>query len=87
MLDVTASRNFTGSSIINGTQVASMYGNVNQKGDITINKSIMNRSVYNENKETVQKDMDDFENMIYEAIESMNQFALTNSTSENVEAE
>ena len=64
-----------------------IYGNVNQKGDITINKSIMNRSVYNENKETVQKDMDDFENMIYEAIESMNQFALTNSTSENVEAE
>ena len=87
MLDVIASRNFTGSSIINGTQVASMYGNVNQKGDITINKSIMNRSVYNANKETVQKDMDDFENMIYEAIESMNQFASTNSTSENVEAE
>ena len=45
MLDVIASRNFTGSSIINGTQVASMYGNVNQKGDITINKSIMNRSI------------------------------------------
>ena len=87
MLDVIASRNFTGSSIINGAQVVSMYGNVNQKGDITINKSIMNRSVYNANKETVQKDMDDFENMIYEAIESMNQFALTNSTSENVEAE
>lgn len=70
MLKVTTSKSFSGSSMINGSQVANMYATVNEVGSITINKTIMDQNAYAKNKEEVEKDMADFDALIYGSIKT-----------------
>ena len=69
MLKVTTSKNFSGSSMIGNVQVANMYATVNEIGSVTINKTIMDQNTYAKNKEEVEKDMADFDALIYSSIE------------------
>ena len=70
MLKVTTSKSFSGSSTVDGIQVATMYATVNEVGSVTINKTIMDQNAYTKNKEEVEKDMADFAALIYGSIES-----------------
>ena len=70
MLKVTTSKSFSGSSTVDGIQVATMYATVNEVGSVTINKTIMDQNAYTKNKEEVEKDMADFDALIYGSIES-----------------
>ena len=78
MLNTTTSKNFSGTSTIKnaGTTgtienvvVANMYATINEDGNININKTITNQKVYVEHKEEVEKDMSDFEDLVYGSIE------------------
>lgn len=74
MLRTTTSKSFNGTSTINDASgapiiVASMYATINEDGNVNINKTITNRTVYAANKSEVQKDFDDFENLVYGNIE------------------
>ena len=70
MLKTTTSKNLNGTSIVDdgemkGVIVASMYASISEDGNININKTITNKEVYNRHKEEVQKDLHDFENVVY----------------------
>ena len=78
MLQTTTSKNFSGTSTIKnaGTTgtienvvVANMYATINENGNININKTITDQKAYVEHKEEVEKDMSDFEEMVYGSIE------------------
>ena len=78
MLNTTTSKQFSGTSTVKnaGTKgtienvvVANMYATINEDGNININKTITNQKVYVEHKEEVEKDMRDFEDLVYGSIE------------------
>ena len=69
MLNVTTSKNFSGTSVIDNVAVANMYATINENGNININKTITDQKAYVNHKEEVEKDMSDFEEMVYSSIE------------------
>lgn len=77
MLNVTTSKQFSGTSTIEnaGTGtiekvvVANMYATINENGNININKTITDQKAYINNREEVEKDMSDFEELVYGSIE------------------
>ena len=77
MLNVTTSKQFSGTSTIEnvGTTgtienvvVANMYATINENGNININKTITDQKAYINHKEEVEKDMSDFEELVYGSI-------------------
>ena len=74
MLRTTTSKSFNGTSTINDASgspimVASMYATINEDGNVNINKTITNQDAYKQNKVEIQKDFDDFENLVYNNID------------------
>lgn len=69
MLNVTTSKNFSGTSVIDNVAVANMYATINENGNININKTITDQKAYINHKEEVEKDMSDFEELVYGSIE------------------
>lgn len=69
MLNVTTSKNFSGTSVIDNVAVANMYATINENGNININKTITDQKAYVNHKEEVEKDMSDFEELVYGSIE------------------
>ena len=69
MLQTTASKQFSGTSTIDNVVVANMYATINENGNININKTITDQKAYVEHKEEVEKDMSDFEDLVYGSIE------------------
>ena len=78
MLQTTTSKQFSGTSTVEnaGTTgtiekvvVANMYATINENGNININKTITDQKAYVEHKEEVEKDMRDFEDLVYGSIE------------------
>ena len=69
MLQTTTSKRFSGTSTIDNVVVSNMYATINENGNININKTITDQKAYVEHKEEVEKDMSDFEEMVYGSIE------------------
>lgn len=69
MLNVTTSKQFSGTSTIDNVVVANMYATINENGNININKTITDQKAYINHKEEVEKDMSDFEELVYGSIE------------------
>ena len=74
MVRTTTSQSFNGTSMVNDVSgnpimVASMYATINEEGNVNINKTITNQDVYKKNKTEIQKDFDDFENLVYSNID------------------
>ena len=69
MLQTTTSKQFSGTSTVENVVVANMYATINENGNININKTINDQKAYVEYKEEVEKDMSDFEYLVYSSIE------------------
>ena len=69
MLNTTSSKQLSGTSTIDNVIVANMYATINENGNININKTITDQKAYVEHKEEVEKDMSDFEDLVYYSIE------------------
>ena len=69
MLNVTTSKQFSGTSTIDNVVVANMYATINENGNININKTITDQKAYINHREEVEKDMSDFEELVYGSIE------------------
>lgn len=67
MLQTTKSINISGSSVINGAQVASFSANIRQQdgGNTSINQNIINQDVYGSNKAAVRQDAAAFNEAVY----------------------
>ena len=73
MLNINKTTNVSGQSFIEVTennstvkkQVAYMNASVSESGNVSINKSIQDIALFNENKEVVLADFAEFENYIY----------------------
>ena len=69
MLQTTTSKQFSGTSTIDNVVVSNMYATINENGNININKTITDQKAYVDHKEEVEKDMSDFEDLVYYSIE------------------
>ena len=78
MLNTTTSKQFSGTSTVENARttgtidnvvVANMYATINENGNININKTITDQKAYVEHTEEVEKDMRDFEDLVYGSIE------------------
>ena len=73
MLNINKTTNVSGQSFIEVTennstvkkQVAYMNASVSESGNVSINKSIQDIALFNENKEVILADFAEFENYIY----------------------
>lgn len=67
MLQTTKSINISGSSIINGAQVANFSANIRQQdgGNTSINQNIINQDLYDSNKAAVRQDAAAFNEAVY----------------------
>ena len=73
MLNINKTTNVSGQSLIEVTenesivkkQVAYMNACVSENGNVNINKSIQDITLFNENKEAVLADFTEFENYVY----------------------
>lgn len=73
MLNIDKTTNVSGQSFIEVTennstvkkQVAYMNASVSENGNVSINKSIQDIALFNENKEVILADFAEFENYIY----------------------
>ena len=73
MLNINKTTNVSGQSLIEVTendstvkkQVAYMNASVSENGNVNINKSIQDITLFNENKEAVLADFTEFENYVY----------------------
>ena len=73
MLNINKTTNVSGQSFIEVTendstvkkQVAYMNASVSENGNVNINKSIQDITLFNENKEAVLADFTEFENYVY----------------------
>lgn len=67
MLNTSKSITISGQSIMEGQVVAYMTANLSTDGKANenINKTIQNQTLYDANKESVRKDMRDFEDLVY----------------------
>lgn len=79
MLNTTISKNFSGTSTIDNIIVANMYATISENGNVNINKTITDQKMYAKNKETVEKDMGDFDELVYSSIDND---STTNTTAE-----
>ena len=68
MLNTTTSKNISGTSTIDNITVANMYATINENGNISINKTILDQNTYASNKDEVKKDMADFDELVYDSI-------------------
>ena len=68
MLKVNKNISISGTSEVNGVQVAYMNASIGTDGstNATINKSISSQVIYNANKVECRKDMDAFDLEVYE---------------------
>lgn len=68
MLKITKNITLNGVSMIDGAQVVYMTAMISTDGDSNSNvtKSITNKELYEANKAAVRKDMNDFENAVYD---------------------
>lgn len=68
MLNIEKTISLVGKSEINGQQVVYMSAtlSLNGVGNETISKNVTNQDLYNANKESVRKDMRDFEDLVYD---------------------
>ena len=68
MLNVSKNITLSGTSVIEGVQVAYMSASISTDGGngANINKTITNQEVYNANKVAVRSDIAEFENKVYE---------------------
>ena len=73
MLNINKTTNVSGQSFIEVTendstlkkQVAYMNASVSENGNVNINKSIQDITLFNENKDAVLTDFTEFENYVY----------------------
>ena len=73
MLNINKTTNVSGQSLIEVTendstlkkQVAYMNASVSENGNVNINKSIQDITLFNENKEAILADFAEFENYVY----------------------
>ncbi len=74
MLKTNKSITITGQSFVETTtengqkaqkQVACMNANIHENGEINVNKSILDKNLFKENRESVYADFEQFENMVY----------------------
>ena len=73
MLNINKTTNVSGQSLIEVTendstvkkQVAYMNASVSENGNVNINKSIQDITLFNENKDEVLTDFTEFENYVY----------------------
>ena len=73
MLNINKTTNVSGQSFIEVTendstvkkQVAYMNASVSENGNVNINKSIQDITLFNENKEAILADFAEFENYVY----------------------
>ena len=73
MLNINKTTNVSGQSLIEVTendstvkkQVAYMNASVSENGNVNINKSIQDITLFNENKDAVLADFAEFENYVY----------------------
>ena len=73
MLNINKTTNVSGQSFIEVTendstvkkQVAYMNASVSENGNVNINKSIQDITLFNENKEAILADFTEFENYVY----------------------
>ena len=73
MLNINKTTNVSGQSLIEVTendstvkkQVAYMNASVSENGNVNINKSIQDITLFNENKKAVLADFTEFENYVY----------------------
>ena len=73
MLNINKTTNVSGQSLIEVTendstvkkQVAYMNASISENGNVNINKSIQDITLFNENKEAVLADFTEFENYVY----------------------
>lgn len=68
MLNVSKNITLSGTSVIEGVQVAYMSASISTDGGngANVNKTITNQEVYNSNKVAVRADIAEFENKVYE---------------------
>lgn len=68
MLNVSKNITLSGTSVIEGVQVAYMSASISTDGGngANVNKTITNQEVYNANKVDVRADIAEFENKVYE---------------------
>lgn len=77
MLKISKTTNISGQSLIeiteNGAkinkQVAYMNATIAENGNVNINKSIQNPTLFTENKDSVLADFTEFENYVYGFVE------------------
>lgn len=69
MLKTSVSKTVTGTSMIKSGDIdmvaASMSASIHEDGNVNINKTIVNRDLYDANKEDVRTDMDAFDEFVY----------------------
>ena len=73
MLNINKTTNVSGQSLIEVTendstvkkQVAYMNASVSENGNVNINKSIQDITLFNENKEAILADFAEFEDYVY----------------------
>lgn len=73
MLNINKTTNVSGQSFVEVTendstvkkQVAYMNASVSENGNVNINKSIQDVTLFNENKDAVLADFAEFENYVY----------------------
>ena len=68
MLKINKNISLSGTSAVNGVQVIYMSASISTDGsnNANANKTISNQALYNANKVECRKDMDDFDNEVYE---------------------
>lgn len=68
MLNVSKNITLSGTSVIEGVQVAYMSASISTDGGngANVNKTITNQEVYNANKVAVRADIAEFGNKVYE---------------------
>lgn len=68
MLNINKNITLSGTSVIDGVQVAYMSASISTDGGngANVNKTITNQEVYNANKVAVRADIAEFETKVYE---------------------
>lgn len=64
MLKTSKTLTIHGQSFIDDVQAAYMTANVSEQ-NVNITKNITNQTLYEANKESVRKDMEDFDSLVY----------------------
>lgn len=69
MLNVKKNINLIGKSVIDNVEVVYMTATISTDGNSqdSVNKSIINKELYNSNKALVRKDINDFNTAVYDA--------------------